>query len=335
MMIAGCIQCACLALVLPNPQLTQLPRLPKIVPRAGVRGPRLATTFDRWLEQDVSGSSGPVSESLSTVLQALFGACQHVASKIATASCDSESCYNELGSDDDGEMLAIDLLAEEVLFDALTATGLVAVASSESDKVHRHLTLLPPPSRAAPDADDAHHDTSPPAPRMYSVALDPLDSCSIIDTNFAVGTIFGVWATPSLLNVTGRQLVAAGACTYGPRTAITLAIDGRPNVQVAHLPHAAPTPHPHLPHAAPTPPARRPPPPHPPPPHATRHPSPPHCLLPPARQEFLMVGDTWRWSNTYSGISEGKLFAPGNLRATWCVISRDLARSATLGRQLP
>lgn len=27
----------------------------------------------------------------------------------------------------------------------------------------------------------------------YSVAFDPLDGSSIIDTNFAVGTIWGVW----------------------------------------------------------------------------------------------------------------------------------------------
>ena len=157
-------------------------------------------------------------------------------------------------------MLAIDLLAEGVLFDALSATGHVAVASSESDKVYRHLTLLPPP------ADDDHHeDMGPPPPPMYSVALDPLDSCSIIDANFAVGTIFGVWETTSLVNVTGRQLVAAGACTYGPRTAITLALDGRPDVY-----------------------------------------------------EFLLINEQWRLSNTYANIGEGKLFAPGNLRATAC-----------------
>ncbi len=27
----------------------------------------------------------------------------------------------------------------------------------------------------------------------YSVAFDPLDGSSIIDTNFAVGTIWGIW----------------------------------------------------------------------------------------------------------------------------------------------
>ena len=282
-MLALATIAACTALLLQQPHLA--PRRAH-QPRVGPRGPRLASVED-WLREPPSDRHSPVDDSLSSVILALFGACQHgkrarkespgahtlahrpscarcllpaVAGKIATASCDSTSCFSERVTDEEEEMLAIDLLAEEVLFDALSATGHVAVASSESDKVYRHLTLLPPP------ADDDHHeDMGPPPPPMYSVALDPLDSCSIIDANFAVGTIFGVWETTSLVNVTGRQLVAAGACTYGPRTAITLALDGRPDVY-----------------------------------------------------EFLLINEQWRLSNTYANIGEGKLFAPGNLRATAC-----------------
>lgn len=57
----------------------------------------------------------------------------------------------------------------------------------------------------------------------YSVAFDPLDGSSIIDTNFAVGTIFGVWPGSKLVGVTGRQLAGAGMAVYGPRTTITVA----------------------------------------------------------------------------------------------------------------
>jgi len=196
--------------------------------------------------------------SAHDVLLALFGACSHVSSKIATASCDSTSCFNDLGLDDmEEEMLAIDLLAEEVLFDALQRTGQVAVGSSESDNIQRALAPVPPPPE-----EGSEHASSPPPP-LFSVALDPLDASSIIDSNFAVGTIFAIWERPSLVNVTGRQLVAAGACTYGPRTAITLALADRPGVF-----------------------------------------------------EFLLVGDRWLQSNVYEGMAEGKLFAPGNLRAT-------------------
>jgi sedoheptulose-bisphosphatase len=39
------------------------------------------------------------------------------------------------------------------------------------------------------------------------VAFDPLDGSSIVDTNFAVGTIFGVWPGDKLQGITGRQQV--------------------------------------------------------------------------------------------------------------------------------
>ena len=45
----------------------------------------------------------------------------------------------------------------------------------------------------------------------FSVAFDPLDGSSIVDTNFTVGTIFGVWPGDKLDGITGRQQVRAAA----------------------------------------------------------------------------------------------------------------------------
>jgi hypothetical protein len=39
----------------------------------------------------------------------------------------------------------------------------------------------------------------------FSVAFDPLDGSSIVDTNFTVGTIFGVWPGDKLKGITGRD----------------------------------------------------------------------------------------------------------------------------------
>ena len=221
----------------------------------------LAQAGGGTIEDFLSGSPA------SRVLLALVGGCREVAAKIATASCDSTSCFNDLGTarqadddDDDGdeeELVAIDLLAEQILFDALMSTGVVATASTEGDSVLRALTPLEPPPL------EEHGGSASPPPPLFSVSLDPLDAssivrarpiaargrhaamqqkrqrflhsrfpphCSQIDTNFAVGSIFAVWESPSLINVTGRQLVAAGTCTYGPRTAITLALADRPAV---------------------------------------------------------------------------------------------------------
>lgn len=41
----------------------------------------------------------------------------------------------------------------------------------------------------------------------YSVAFDPLDGSSIVDANFAVGTIMGIWPGNGLLNRKGKEQV--------------------------------------------------------------------------------------------------------------------------------
>ena len=41
----------------------------------------------------------------------------------------------------------------------------------------------------------------------FCVAFDPLDGSSIVDTNFTVGTIFGVWPGEKLTGITGRDQV--------------------------------------------------------------------------------------------------------------------------------
>lgn len=59
----------------------------------------------------------------------------------------------------------------------------------------------------------------------YSVAFDPLDGSSIVDVNFAVGTITGIWSGRGLLGRTGREQVASSVVMYGPRVTIALALN--------------------------------------------------------------------------------------------------------------
>ena len=52
------------------------------------------------------------------------------------------------------------------------------------------------------------------------VTYDPLDGSSIIDTNFAIGSIFSIWKTTPT-NLIGSKLgdqVNAVITVYGPRT---------------------------------------------------------------------------------------------------------------------
>jgi len=191
-------------------------------------------TVEEWLEVAEPG--------LRKTVLGMFRACKEIAYKVRTASCDKMACFNEFGD----EQLAVDILANNVIFQNLKACGAVATASSEE----------------TPTED-------PMGGKGYSVAFDPLDGSSVIDTNFAVGTIFGIWPGDKLTGVTGRELKAAGVAVYGPRTTITLAIN---NMDNAH--------------------------------------------------EFLLVDDfsanhgQWLKTNEFKSIDEGKLIAPGNLRAT-------------------
>lgn len=103
-----------------------------------------------------------VEGDLGKCTRGIFAACKEIAYKIRTASCDKMACFNDFGD----EQLAIDVLADKVIFDNLKSSGVVATASSEENPTEIELS----------------------SNGMFSVAFDPLDGSSIIDTNFSVGT---------------------------------------------------------------------------------------------------------------------------------------------------
>ncbi|CAD7934929.1 unnamed protein product [Amoebophrya sp. A25] len=105
---------------------------------------------------------------------------------------------NSFGDD----QLAVDLASDQAVFARLKASGLVAVASSEETPEEVNL-----------------------GGTGFSVAFDPLDGSSIVDANFTVGSIFGVWPGATLKGVRGNEQVAAVMAMYGPR--ITMAVAWR------------------------------------------------------------------------------------------------------------
>ncbi|KAF5947860.1 hypothetical protein HYC85_013817 [Camellia sinensis] len=163
-----------------------------------------------------------------------------IAFKVRTASCGGTACLNSFGD----EQLAVDMLADKLLFEALTYSHYCKYACSEE----------------VPELQDM----GGPAQGGFSVAFDPLDGSSIVDTNFTVGTIFGVWPGDKLTGVTGRDQVAAAMGIYGPRTTYVLALKDMPGTH-----------------------------------------------------EFLLLDEgKWLQVKDTTEIGEGKMFSPGNLRAT-------------------
>lgn len=161
--------------------------------------------------------------------------------KVKTASCGGTQCVNSFGD----EQLAVDMLANNLLFEALKHSHFCKYACSEE----------------IPELQDM----GGPVEGGFSVAFDPLDGSSIVDTNFTVGTIFGVWPGDKLIGVTGREQVAAAMGVLGPRTTYVLALKDFPGTH-----------------------------------------------------EFLLLDEgKWQHVKETHEIGEGKLFSPGNLRATF------------------
>jgi fructose-1,6-bisphosphatase I len=103
----------------------------------------------------------------------------------------------------------LDIIANDMILDALAATGVVAgMASEELDD------CSPVPG---------HSD------RPFLVLFDPLDGSSNIDVNVSIGTIFSVLPNPDVGEITnesflqpGTEQLAAGYVVYGPQTSLVL-----------------------------------------------------------------------------------------------------------------
>lgn len=54
------------------------------------------------------------------------------------------------------------------------------------------------------------------------VTFDPIDGSQVIDSNFAVASVFAVWKAKDINGLTGRDLVGAALSVYGSRTTIIL-----------------------------------------------------------------------------------------------------------------
>jgi fructose-1,6-bisphosphatase I len=104
--------------------------------------------------------------------------------------------------DGDGQKL-LDVLTNDIMRDALSASPVALFASEESDE---------------PEILDIH--------AKLAVAVDPLDGSSNIETLAPIGTIFSIFhATPVLAESflqTGRHQIAAGFLIYGPHTDLVL-----------------------------------------------------------------------------------------------------------------
>lgn len=108
------------------------------------------------------------------------------------------------------DQLHLDIDCDNAVFRAIRDAGVFAIAASEE---------TPEEVDVSPKGDE----DGP----LYSLGFDPLDGSSIIDANFSVGSIFGIWPGKGLLGRTGREQVASAVSVYGPRTTLIIALPSK------------------------------------------------------------------------------------------------------------
>ena len=131
--------------------------------------------------------------------------------KIADDMRDDKYSSSNVGTSNSfgDEQLDIDVKTNDIIFESLKNSGVVHVGSSEETPIEVECN---PTYQLEKD-------------KGFSVAFDPLDGSSIIECNFAVGTICGIWEGYGLKNKKCSDMVCSMMSIYGPKTALIIAFD--------------------------------------------------------------------------------------------------------------
>ncbi|MDO4998296.1 MAG: class 1 fructose-bisphosphatase [Neisseria sp.] len=162
--------------------------------------------FEDFLNQHLNQHQLP--SALGSVLSSTVDACTQISDKVRLGAL--AGVLGEAGSGNvQGEaQKKLDVIANQLLIDALSANREIAGLASEEEDTF-----------VAANADG-----------KYLVLFDPLDGSSNIDVNISVGTIFSVLAKPEgELNEqaflqAGSEQVAAGYVLYGPQTQLVFTL---------------------------------------------------------------------------------------------------------------
>ncbi len=139
-------------------------------------------------------SHAKVPDSLRHLVLDIAKGAKYIHHALRTTEAGLSGSVNQFGE----KQMAVDVLADEILCQVLTESASVnSFISEERDEIV---------------------ELAPKAP--YAVVFDPLDGSSLIDANFAIGSIFGIYATGELIGRTPREQSAALYVLYGPRTVL-------------------------------------------------------------------------------------------------------------------
>lgn len=151
--------------------------------------------------QDILESSCSCSKLHGVVID-MLKVIAEITIDLRTSIVTVEGVCNTFGD----SQLSVDVIADKLMWEACKKSSVIREGASEEDPVVKYL------------GNDGEEE--------YTVCWDPLDGSSIVDNNWAVGTIIGVWGKETgLIGATGRDQKTAIVALYGPRTTVLVALD--------------------------------------------------------------------------------------------------------------
>merc|ERR1719183_897770 len=142
---------------------------------------------------------------MRTLIVEMLDAIADITEALRSALVTVEGSSNTFGD----AQLSVDVIADEIMWNKCRESSTVAFGASEEE---------PEVKPCNPNGE-------------YTDCWDPLDGSSIVDNNWAVGTMIGVWGSKSgsgddgLIGATGRDQVTSLIALYGPRTTVLVGLD--------------------------------------------------------------------------------------------------------------
>ncbi len=127
-------------------------------------------------------------------------AVKYISYAIQTTEAGLAGSKNEFGE----QQLKLDVLSDQLIRDHLC----------ESGTVHSYI------SEEQPDVVELD------SKGLFTVVYDPLDGSSLVDVNFAIGSIFGIYCGGEVIGKKPKDQCAALYVLYGPRTILVYSLGG-------------------------------------------------------------------------------------------------------------
>lgn len=136
-----------------------------------------------------------VEPGLLGVFETITSAVKNISKVIEFADTGKANSVNNFGE----EQLKLDVLAEGIIdVEARKNTNIGLIASEELENEMKI------------------------SEGEFGICYDPLDGSSLVDSNLAVGSIFGIYKTGTFVSVKGSEQLGSLIAVYGPRTSIVL-----------------------------------------------------------------------------------------------------------------